>query len=429
MAGEQGGGLFVLIYAACVLLVGIPLLMSEIAIGRRGRQNVVDSMGSLATEAGSSRYWQGLGWSMMIGGILILSFYSVIAGWAFAYVFRVGSGMFVDADAALSKQIFAELVSDPERLMAWHTIFMAMTMAVVAQGVRAGLERAVRILMPCLFILLLILVGYAMSTDHFLHGARYLFHLDLARLQQKESLQGIVLSAVGHAFFTLSLGMGAIMIYGSYLSDRVSIVRVACIITLIDLAVALLAGLAIFPIVFAFGLEPGSGPGLLFETLPLAFGQMPLGSFFGLLFFVLVLIAAWSSAISLLEPTVNLFMEKTNAFRLKSTVIVGGITWLLGILTVLSFNLWAFDFNFIGQSRSNGIFDILDILTTNAMLPVHGVLLALFTGWSMKRAHIREEIGLHSPVLFNLWLFTVRYVAPVGVFLVFLHSLGFTMSG
>ena len=418
ITGEYGGGAFVLVYLFCVALIGIPIMMAEVMLGRRGRQSPINTMRTLAKEEGRHGIWSWIGWMGVLAGFLILSYYSVIAGWALAYVFRVGSGMMQAADSAGIQNIFSELVSDPEKLLAWHTMFLVLTMVVVARGVKQGLEKAVRFLMPLLLILLLVLVGYAMNTGHFSEAIDFLFKPDFSKLTG-----GAILTAMGHAFFTLSLGMGAIMIYGSYLPANTSIAKTSIIISLADTLVALLAGLAIFPIVFSFpDLVPGAGPGLIFQTLPLAFANMPGGLIFGTLFFILIVVAAWTSSISLIEPAVAWLIENRGMSRVQAAVWSGLATWLVGIATVLSFNLWAFDFNFLGAVKHNGIFDILDILTANIMLPLGGLLIAIFAGWMMKEKHSKEELGLkHSYVI---WKFLIKYVAPTLVIVVILNLFG-----
>ena len=418
IAGEYGGGAFVLVYLFCVALIGIPIMMAEVMLGRRGRQSPINTMRTLAKEEGRHGIWSWIGWMGVLAGFLILSYYSVIAGWALAYVFRVGSGMMQAADSAGIQNIFSELVSDPEKLLAWHTMFLVLTMVVVARGVKQGLEKAVRFLMPLLLILLLVLVGYAMNTGHFSEAIDFLFKPDFSKLTG-----GAILTAMGHAFFTLSLGMGAIMIYGSYLPANTSIAKTSIIISLADTLVALLAGLAIFPIVFSFpDLVPGAGPGLIFQTLPLAFANMPGGLIFGTLFFILIVVAAWTSSISLIEPAVAWLIENRGMSRVQAAVWSGLATWLVGIATVLSFNLWAFDFNFLGAVKHNGIFDILDILTANIMLPLGGLLIAIFAGWMMKEKHSKEELGLKYSYV--IWKFLIKYVAPTLVIVVILNLFG-----
>ena len=424
LAGENGGAAFVLVYLVCVILVGVPILMAEILLGRRGRQSPINTMYTLAEEEGLSRHWHLLGWMGVLAGFIILSYYSVIAGWTLAYVFRTGSGLFIDADAAYTQQVFADLVSDPERLLAWHTVFTLMTVIVVSRGVKSGLEQAVRFLMPALFVLLLVMVGYAMSTDKFMEGIQYLFVPDMEKLADKNFFADILLPALGQAFFSLSIGMGAIMIYGSYLSKKSSIGFNCCTIAIADTSVALLAGIAIFPIVFSYGLEAGGGPGLIFMSLPIAFGQMPFGTFFGCLFFILLMFAAWTSGISLLEPAVTWLVENKDMTRVKATALAGTIAWILGLVTVLSFNHWAFSFTFAGSVKENGLFDVFDILTSNIMLPIGGLLVAIFSAWLMSRNSTVDELGMGDGLAYQCWRFAVRYIAPFGVIVIFLNAIG-----
>ncbi|MGM0594321.1 MAG: sodium-dependent transporter [Pseudomonadota bacterium] len=428
ITGENGGGAFVLVYLLCIAVIGIPIMIAEVMLGRRGRRSPINTMRHLAREEGASRHWRYLGWSGVVAGFIILSYYSVIAGWALAYIFRTGAGAFTGATADGVGSIFSDLVSDPERLLAWHTVFMALTLAVVARGVRSGLEKAVRYLMPALFVLLLILVGYAMNTGYFADGLKFLFTPDFHALFHQPNEEGElvqtwepVLTALGHAFFTLSLGMGAIMVYGSYLPKKTSIVKTSVMIAGMDTVVALLAGMAIFPIVFANGLEAGSGAGLIFQTLPIAFGHMPAGAFFGTLFFLLLSFAALSSAISLIEPMVAWLVENHGFSRVAATAWTGFGTWLLGIGTIFSFNIWAGDeYLLFGMT----VFDMLDYLTANIMLPLGGLLIALFAAWQMRRASCRDELALGEGVVFGVWYFLIRYISPVAVIIVFLNAIG-----
>ncbi|MFT5427037.1 MAG: NSS family neurotransmitter:Na+ symporter [Gammaproteobacteria bacterium] len=414
IAGEYGGGAFVLMYIGCVLLVGIPIMMSEVLLGRRGRQSPINTMEALAGDEGLSSAWRYLGWMGVVAGFLILSFYSVVAGWTLEYIFQAGSGNFLTATDDEIGVIFHSLLSNPGQLLAMHSLFMALTIVVVAMGVQSGLERAVKFLMPALFILLLIMVGYAMSTDGFQEGLYYLFYPDWSKL----SGEGFLV-ALGQAFFSLSLGMGAIMVYGSYLPDDASIGHTSVSIALVDMLVAIMAGLAIFPLVFAYGLDPTEGPGLIFVTLPIAFGQMPYGQFFGTGFFVLLMFAAWTSSISLLEPAVAWLVENRGITRAKSAAIAGFIAWTLGIGSVLSFNLWQ-DYRLFDMTY----FDLVEYATSNVMLPLGGLLIAFFTGWLMSRKAVVEELGLGEGVIFQCWSFAVRFVAPLGVAIVLLHAVG-----
>lgn len=427
ITGVYGGGAFVLVYLVCIAAIGLPIMMAETMLGRRGRLDPINTMKVLAKESGHSQHWAILGWMGVIAGFLILSYYSVIAGWAMAYVPRVASGLFTNQEAAGIKSIFTDLISDPERLIAWHSLFMFMTMAIVSRGVKNGLEQAVRLLMPLLMILLLILLAYSYQSGFFMQGVHFLFNPDFSKL----SSEGI-LSAMGHAFFTLSLGMGAIMVYGSYLPAHTSIASSAIWISIMDTCVALVAGMVIFPIVFANSLEPAAGPGLIFETLPLAFGHMPYGDVFGSLFFILLVFAAWTSSISLIEPAIVWSMEKYTITRLYASVIIGILVWAVGLLSLFSFNLLAdvtFSYSIVSQYgefvilKAATFFDLFDYLTSNLMLPLGGLFIAVYAGWLMKTYASKDELDMH-PTLYSMWLFLVRFVAPIAVIIVFMNALG-----
>ncbi|MEJ2692487.1 MAG: sodium-dependent transporter, partial [Candidatus Thiodiazotropha sp.] len=425
---ENGGGAFVLVYLLCIAVVGIPIMMAEIMLGRRGRQSPINTMTALSREEGRSRGWSLIGWGGVLAGFFILSYYSVIAGWALAYVVRAGANLFQGASAADVEAMFNGLVGDPEGVLAWHTLFMLMTMFVVAKGVKAGLEKAVTYLMPALFVLLLILVGYAVNTGYFLQGLDFLFTPNfekllyrcevVAGLDQCEVSGSPILVAMGHAFFTLSLGMGAIMVYGSYMPKKTSIAGSAMLIASLDTLVALVAGMAIFPIVFANGLQPAAGPGLIFQTLPIAFGAMPGGHLFGTLFFLLLVFAAWTSAISLIEPAVAWLVENRSMTRIRASVWIGVTGWLLGLGSVFSFNIWSGDeFKLFGMT----FFDLLDYLAANIMLPLGGLLIAVFSGWTMTSMSSRDEFAMNESA-YRLWRFVIRYLSPPVVVIVFLNA-------
>lgn len=417
ITGENGGGTFVLIYLLCIALIGLPIMMAEIMLGRRGKQSPINTMAALAKDENRNPAWVWLGWMGVFAGFLILSYYSVIAGWAMSYVFRTAGGMFLGVTADGVNSIFSELVTDPERLLAWHTLFMVMTMIVVARGVKNGLEKAVTLLMPLLFGLLIVIVIYSMTTGYFMEGVRFLF--TPGKIDGKA-----ILIAMGHAFFTLSLGMGAIMVYGSYLSSKHSIVQASILIALADTVVAMLAGMAIFPIVFANGLEPGAGPGLIFQTLPIAFGHMQGGTLVGVVFFTLLVFAAWTSAISLIEPAVAYLVENKGYNRIYASVWIGGLTWAVGLGTVFSFNIWkekTLSIPYVFKDLT--FFDILDYLTANIMLPLGGLFIALFAAWVMQKESSREELATY-PVIYKSWRFLISYITPVAVIVVFLKAVG-----
>lgn len=414
VVGEYGGAAFVLVYLLCIALLGIPVMMSEILIGRRGRQSPINTMRTLPAEFGASRWWQGLGWLGVLAGFMVLSFYSVVAGWSLSYVPAAAAGTFVDASAETVSGIFDELLANTGQLLLWHTLFMGMVVWVVSRGVRSGIEAAVRILMPILFLLLLVMVGYGMGAGAFAEALEFLFTPDFGAIGPEA-----ILVALGQAFFTLSLGLGAIMAYGSYLSSRSSIPANTAWIAGADTLIAIIAGLAIFPIVFAAGMDPESGPGLVFVSLSYGFGQMPLGVLFGTIFFVLLSFAAWTSAISIAEPATAYLVETRGWRRARASAVVGLAAWVFGIGSLLSLNHWA-----EVQAFGMTFMDIVEYLSTSVMLPLGGLLMALFAGWVMPRHATISELGFASAGWYETWRFLVRYVVPAAITLVFLHALG-----
>jgi len=407
MAGDNGGGAFVLVYLACICIIGLPIMLGEIMIGRRGRSSPANSMRSLAVEANTSSAWTLLGATGALAGLLILSFYSVAAGWAMSYIFNG----FQNITAESSSSSFNNLLSSPSSLIFWHTLFISITVFIVARGILQGLEKWINTLMPILFLIILLLCIYAMQTGAFLEGLRYLFMPDFSKINPQ-----VMLEALGQAFFTLSLGMGAIMAYGAYMPANQNIGRTAVSVAALDTGVALLAGIAIFPIVFANGLAPSEGPGLVFVTLPIAFSAMPLGILFGTLFFVLLSIAALSSSISLIEPGVAWLIESLKIKRTTATIILGFTAWFLGLFSALSFNLIS-EFTIFGRN----FFDATDFLTSQIMLPLGGIFIAIFVGWIMKKEHVLDGLGFKEEFIFKAWYFSVRYIAPTLVGLVFLN--------
>jgi NSS family neurotransmitter:Na+ symporter len=417
ITSENGGGAFVLVYLGCIAIVGLPILFSEIVIGRRGRMSPVNSLKELADDAGATRAWTGLGWLGMIAGFLVLSFYSVVAGWTLAYGFEYLSQLVLGAPAITEPgATFTALLADPARMIFWHAIFMILTVGVVALGVEKGLERAVSILMPTLFVLLLILLGYGMSTGHFTEAVGFLFAPDWSRLSG-----AMVVTAMGQAFFTLSLGMCAIMTYGAYLPSHVNVPRTGVAVAFADTAVALVAGLAIFPIVLAFGLDPeGGGAGFIFTALPLAFNEMPFGIAYGMAFFLLLSVAAWTSSISLLEPPTAYFVEATNFSRKQIATTVALLTWAMGLLSVFGLNIWS-EVTIGGRD----IMGAIEFLASNIMLPLGGLLIAVFAGWVLSNRITREELDEKMPDwAFRLWLWLTRVVTPIMILIVLGGLLG-----
>ena len=412
ITGEYGGGAFVLVYLICIAFVGIPIMIAEVYVGRRARQSPINALETVAEESGSSKSWGLIGLMGMLAGVFIFSFYSVVAGWVLQYIQLMASGALNGISAEEAGNTFNGLLGNPGTLLLWHTAFSIMVIFVVAAGVNAGIERATRVMMPALFVILLVLLGYAMSTDGFGHAWSFMFDFDFSKLSWDA-----VLVAMGHSFFTLSLGMGTIMAYGSYMPKKASIGSTVLSIAALDTIVALIAGLAIFPIIFSNGMDPAAGPGLMFISLPVAFGQMAGGQFFGFLFFVLVGVAAWTSAISLMEPTVAHLVERFGWGRTKATVTLGVLVWALGIACLGSFNFMS-DFHIFGKNT----FDFLDYLTANIMLPLGGIFIAVFAAWAVKAKYAKEEIQI-SDTAFALWRFVTRFIAPVAVAIVFVLNL------
>jgi neurotransmitter:Na+ symporter, NSS family len=414
LTGENGGGAFVLVYLLCVAGLGIPIMIGETMLGRRGRRSPINTMLRLAQEAKASPAWSVAGWMGVAAGFLILSYYSVIAGWSMVYILKMGSGMFSQMNADGAGRVFSALQASSEIQFIWHTLFMVATMAIVSLGVSGGLEKGTRYLMPLLFLMLILLDVYAMNSDGFGRGMAFMFHPDFSRLSGES-----VLTAMGQAFFSLGLGMGSIMVYGAYLPSNISISQSTLLVAAADTLVALLAGVAIFPIVFANHLEPSMGAGLIFQTLPLAFGQMPGGSCFGMLFFVLVFFAAITSSIALIEPAVAWLSENRGLTRSAACFWSGSICWLLGLGTVYSFNDWA-GYTLFGKN----FFELIDFLTANLMLPLGGLMVALFAGWVMKATDSEAELAMAPGQGYRIWQVLIRYVAPLGVALVFLRAVG-----
>ncbi len=423
ITGENGGGAFVIVYLACVIGVGLPVVIAEMVLGRRGRRNPIGTMRLLSEEEAGSSRWYLVAWMGVITGMLILSYYSVVAGWTLSYVVETVSGTFKGDDASIVAAHFGELLASPWTLLGWHTVFMAFTIFVVARGVQDGLEAAVRWMMPALFILLLVLLGYSMSTGYFMEGVRFLFEPDFSALTPTA-----IMVALGQAFFSLSVGMGAIMAYGAYLPEDTALAPTAAIVVAADTTVAILAGLAIFPIVFAYGLNPGEGPGLIFQTLPIAFGAMPFGTLFGTLFFVLLSIAAWTSSISLMEPAVAYLVERRDLTRPRAALLIGGAIWLIGLATVFSFNVWSGATFSVGE-RAFTAFDGIEFFTSNIALPLGGLLIAVFAGWVMSKGSTLDEFERGASAGYNAWRLLIRWLVPVALLLVFLHATGLMHFG
>ena len=419
-AGTSGGSAFVLIYILAVIAVAMPMLVAELSLGRRGGGSPPLTFANLAREAGASGNWRVLGFIGLFIVFMILTFYSVIGGWVIAYVPRSLSGEFTGAGGEQAAAIFAALLEDPLELMAWHAAFMVATVWIVARGVKRGIEMAADVLMPALFVLLVLMMFYAAVVGDFAGAVEFLFTPDFSKITPQ-----VVMAAVGQALFSTAVGAGTMITYGAYLSRGESIPRMSGIIAGGDTLVALVAGLVVFPLVFANFQSPGEGPGLIFVTLPVAFGQMPGGTIVAPLFFVLLMFAALTSSIAMLEPIVSWAEEHADARRPVAAVVAGFAAWLVGLATVFSFNIWqdVRPLGFIDMFKDKTPFDLIDFGVSNVMLPVAGLLILVFAGWIMPTRAMEEEISSGPSLFYKAWRFMARYVAPVAVVIVLINGL------
>ena len=411
MVGSNGGSAFVIIYLLCILAIGLPVMASEVLIGKYGRKSPINSLKALAKENAISENWKYLGILGALAGILILSYYSVFAGMALSYIFNFfPSGL--ENPSEYSARYFSELSSSHWILIFWHSTFLMITCWIVAMGVVKGIGRSVSILMPFLFLFIILISFYSSYIGNFNETIFFLFKPDFSSITPE-----VVISAMGQAFFSLSIGMGAIMAYGAYMPERQVIGKTVLTIIILDTLVALCAGIAIFPIVFSnTSLEVSAGPGLIFETLPVAFYSLPFGNLFSIIFFTLISIAALSSSISLLEPFTAWMEEKLKMHRRTIVVCLGFIVWFLGMGSIFSFNIWS-DLKFLGLN----FLELMDYLTNNIMLPVGGFFISIFVGWVLPNSLVQNYVKLNDQ-LFKIFIFFLKYVSTGAIALIFLYS-------
>jgi len=420
VAGENGGGAFVLVYVIAIALVAVPALIAEFLVGRRGGASVVKTMDNLAQREGISRTWRYYGQMDALGAFIAMSFYCVVAGWTIDYFYYSMTRGFADMDAQGSAAALSDLMGSPGRMMISQVIFLALTGVTVAAGVRRGLENVLRWLTPALFVILFVLLIYAVFAGDFAAGAAFLFVPDFSKLNAQT-----VLLAIGQAFFSLGIGLGVLLTIGAYMDRQSSIVKAALIVAAADGGVALIAGLAIFPIVFQNGLSPAGGPGLIFETLPIAFGKMPGGAILAPLFFVLMALAALTSAITILECVVAAIEDYSRLRRTTIVVILIPLLWLLGLGTIYSFNgLEHFHpLGFFVAFAERNIFETLDYIVSNFMMPAGGVLIAVLAGWGLRRSATLDELQISDNRWYRCWRILVRFVVPAAIAAVFLVNL------
>lgn len=415
ITGENGGGAFVLIYLLCIVVVGLPVMTAEILLGRATQKSPVGAVKALG-----GGFWVVFGGLGVLGGFVILSYYSVVAGWAMHYTYLALSGQIVGLGPEGVEPLFGSLFTSNGLNLFWHALFMIVTVAVVWGGVNKGIERWARILMPTLFGLMIILLVNSFTMSGFGEAFDFIFGFHTEALTAAG-----VLEALGHAFFTLSLGMGAMLTYGSYLDRNDDIVVSAITISILDTVIALTACMVLFPIIFSYGMEPASGPGLVFVSIPIAMSQMPGGTFFAFIFFALLVFAALTSAISLLEVVTSYLIDEKGWLRHKATVFAGVVIALIGIPSALSGGTYLFGDGFAGVFGRNW-FDTFDYLASNWILPLGGLGISMFTAWRVDDAIRHREFldGSRLGVFYKGWLVLLKYVVPVGIVLVFLHAIG-----
>ncbi|TDJ48720.1 MAG: sodium-dependent transporter [Nitrospina sp.] len=409
IVGQNGGGAFVLVYLACIALVGLPIMLSEFTLGRKTGLNPVGAFQTLRPNTP----WVGIGFMGVFAGFLILSFYGVVGGWTLAYVVNsITQSVSHFSSSQEAGQFFGNFITNTWEVLFYHTLFMGLCMAIVIRGVHGGIEKACNILMPALVVMLLLLMVRSLTLPGAMEGVRFYLYPDFSKITPQ-----VVLLAMGQAFFSLSLGMGAMITYGSYLSARENLTSATLYVVLFDTLIALLMGMVIFPAVFAVGLEPTEGPSLVFNVLPTVFSNMPFGAGVSVLFFALLAIAAITSGISLLEAVVAYFIDQRGWTRKQAVLVMGSVIYLLGVPSGLSFGVLA-DFKLMGMT----FFDVVDNVASNYLLPLGGMLTAIFVGWVWGTREAHREIERYETKFHwgAYWEFVLRYVAPVAVALVFL---------
>lgn len=427
-AGENGGGAFVLFYIFCVLLIGLPVLLSEVLIGRHGQANAPESVRRVARDSNAHEGWSILASLGVLGAFLILSFYCVVGGWVVYYIgvfvgdlFQTGlaGGAFEGRAASDVEGLLPGLFGNGGLMVGLNLGFLAATMFFVARGISSGIEWVAVYLMPIFFALFLGITVYGAFTGNFGEAVAYLFTFDFSKLTGE-----VMLAAVGQAFFSLSLGVAGMITYGSYANRDTNLGETSGVIAGVDTAVAMLAGLAIFPIVFAAGLSASAGPGLMFQSLPIAFQAMPFGSLIGLAFFIMVFFAALTSSVGLLEAPTAYVFEKFNITRPIATLIVGLGAAVLGVFASLSFNEMAefYPLNFIPLFAETNFFDTLDGVTAKLFMPIGAILTCIFVGWIADAKLIDDENGLDG-VLHQTWRALVRFVCPIALTVILLAGL------
>ena len=413
VTGENGGAAFVIIYLACAFIIGVPILIAELMIGRRGQASPPKAMAEVAQQSGRSRQWRWVGGMGLLAAYTIEIVYSVVVGWVLWYLFKAITTGFVGVDAVSASTDFSAVLASNSGMLFWTLVGLAITGLIIYSGVKNGIERAVSVMMPLMFLLLLGLAVYNYFAGGFTEAVLWLFTPDFSKIGPTT-----VLAAIGQAFFSIGVAMGGMMTYGSYLPKSISISQSVLIIVIADTFVALLAGLVIFPAVFNYGLDPAAGAGLIFQTLPVAFAQMPGGYVFSVLFFLMLSVAGITSMVGLIE-SVNAWVEERFGIpRHKSALLVVGSIACFSIVSALSYNVLS-DFK-VGTLNIN---DSFDYFSNQILLPVGGLLIAIFAGWFMKREASLDELSSLNSVTYQLWYFLIRFVVPPALLVIFVMGI------
>ncbi|GAB1416387.1 sodium-dependent transporter [Paludibacter sp.] len=416
--GQNGGAAFLIVYLLFVFLIGMPIMMSEFVIGRMGQGNTVGSFKKLSPKSS----WWLIGLMGVVTSFLIMGFYSVVAGWTMEYIYQAVGNQFVNKETAALTQVFVEFNTGTIRPIFWMIVFVLISALIIVLGVKDGIEKSTKIMMPLLVVIIIALGIRSVTLPGAIDGLKFLFHPDFSKITSS-----VLLSAMGQAFFSLSLGMGCMITYGSYISKKNHLSHTVVEVSLMDTTIAVLASVAIFPAVFSLGINPGYGPELVFITLPNVFAQMPGGYIWSILFFILLFVAALTSAISLMEVIVAYLVEEKNFKRFSATVLTTLIIIFFGVISALSFSKWdgikVFGINFFDIN----FFDLFDNITSKIFMPLGGLLISIFTGWFLSKEKIREEISTHGKFptkYYGAFIFLVRYITPIGISLVLLNQLG-----
>jgi len=420
VTGQNGGSAFLFIYLACALGIGLPLLITELAIGRRGRGSPSGSIKAVAKMSSTSPRWSSVGVLAVFCVFMILTYYTVISGWTLDYLVRSASGAFSGIDAVRSSLMFDVLMASPWRLIFWNTVVHICVFLIVKRGVQGGIERAVKVLIPVLFSALFVMVIYGFIAGDMKAAATFLLEPDFSKVNA-----GTVMAAIGQAFFSIGIGLGALIAFGAYLPADYSIPKSAAVIILADTGVAILAGFAIFPLVFGFGLEPSGGSGLIFVTLPVAFGQMTGGAVFGPVFFILLFAAALSSCIGCAEAVAFWITEKFGVKRKIAILYSTVAAWLVGLTTIFSLGSWStfYPLDFVPALQGMNIYVVTDFLAANILLLIGAMSISLFFGWFVPRNIKLEAIAVSDGALFQVWQFLIRFVIPLILFVVLVTGL------